>query len=149
MSSSLDTCKESGHKRDDISFCASENLYLRKVSSSGKSPPETRTSGNTYLRKSVNLESRTSGNPYLWKSVPPEIRTLREFMGRMRRVGAVQCSAPTYFLKKTILLRASFFCQYDLACATMNICYCSTSNNPTLQTSTSCFVYNIHVQLDT
>ena len=112
---------------------------------------EIRSSGNPYLWKSIPLEIHASGNPYLRKSVPrkfvhletptSENQYLMEIQGSGPE-GGVQYFAPTYFVwdrhvvKKIILLRASFFCQYDLACATIKICQCTISNNPTLKIKT-------------
>ena len=47
-----------------------ESPYLLK-----SEHPEVRTSGSTYLLKSVPSKSPYLRNPYLWKSVPPEIHT--------------------------------------------------------------------------
>ena len=142
----MDTRKESDHNSDDISFSTSGNRYLRK-----SAHPEICASGNPYPRKSIHLKIRTSGQQYFTENHASDPE------------GGVQYSATTYFVCKNIVLYrverldprfqsgadlgASFFCQYDLACATKKVGDCSISNNQTLEYSISCFVYT-HLSID-
>ena len=105
-------------------ICTSGSSYLRMFV-----PPEARTSGNQYLRTSVPPETvpmgiRTSGNPYPGKSLHWNSGLGSGAWDLIFRIN-VFCVGSKY-LEKHFLSRASLFCQYDLTCATMNIC--STSN---------------------